>query len=176
MHTHSPDKPKKFKEMFACRKAHGSCFLWQESSVDGEIHVTRGHNNVKKYITKQQKAWNAGIWCSVPPWLHICIQLLTLEHCWSILTWSCLTTLLTALISLWATAICLPTWRSGWDHSASAIMKSWWKMSKHGWAHRWQTYLTHTSPIISSIYGLNLERRILKKILKLIAVISHDNY
>jgi hypothetical protein len=27
MHTHSPDKPKKFKEMFACRKAHGSCFL-----------------------------------------------------------------------------------------------------------------------------------------------------
>jgi hypothetical protein len=30
---------------------------------------------------------------------------------------------------------------TGCDHSASAIM-SWWKVSKRGWAHRWQTSLT----------------------------------
>jgi hypothetical protein len=71
-------------------------------------------------------------------------QLLALEHCLSISTGSCLTTLLTALISLRATTTCLPTptSRTDWDHSASTIM-SWWKVSKHGWAHRRQTSLTH---------------------------------
>jgi hypothetical protein len=33
------------------------------------------------------------------------------------------------------------TWRNGWDPSASTIT-SWWKMSKHGWAHRQQAFLT----------------------------------
>jgi hypothetical protein len=36
--------------------------------------------------------------------IHICIQLLALEQCWSISTWSSLTILLTALILLWSTA------------------------------------------------------------------------
>jgi hypothetical protein len=27
MHTHSPDKPEKFKPMFVCQKADGNCFL-----------------------------------------------------------------------------------------------------------------------------------------------------
>jgi hypothetical protein len=54
------------------------------------------------------------------------------EHSWSISTRSCLTTLLMALILLWATTTCLPTWRTGWDHSTSAIM-SWWKVSKCMW-------------------------------------------
>jgi hypothetical protein len=37
------------------------------------------------------------------------IQLLKLEHCWSISAGSCLTILLTALISLRETTTCLPT-------------------------------------------------------------------
>jgi hypothetical protein len=34
-----------------------------------------------------------------------------------------LTTLLSALISLWATTACLPAWWTGCDHSASTIMR-----------------------------------------------------
>jgi hypothetical protein len=30
MHTHSPNKPKKFKQTSACQKADGNCFLGQE--------------------------------------------------------------------------------------------------------------------------------------------------
>jgi hypothetical protein len=45
---------------------------------------------------------------------------------------------------LWATTTCLPTWRTGWDNSASTIMMSWWKVSEHGWAHRRQTSLAQT--------------------------------
>jgi hypothetical protein len=70
------------------------------------------------------------------------LKVLTLEHCWSISTRSCLITLLTTLISLWATITCFPTWRTGCDHNTSTIMRSWWKGSKHGWAHKWQTSLT----------------------------------
>jgi hypothetical protein len=34
MHTHSPDKPKKFKRtLSACQKADGNCFLGQKRSV-----------------------------------------------------------------------------------------------------------------------------------------------
>jgi hypothetical protein len=51
-----------------------------------------------------------------------------------------LTTLLTVLISLQVTTTCLPTRRTGCDHSASTIM-SWWEASKHCWAHKWQTSL-----------------------------------
>jgi hypothetical protein len=70
------------------------------------------------------------------------IQLFTLGHCWSILIGSCLTTLLTTLISLRATATCLPTWRTDCYHSASTIMWNWWKVSKRDWAHRGQISLT----------------------------------
>jgi hypothetical protein len=51
-----------------------------------------------------------------------------------------LTMLLTALISHWVTATCLPIWRTGSDHSTSTV--SWWRVSVHGWAHRRQTSLT----------------------------------
>jgi hypothetical protein len=57
-------------------------------------------------------------------------------------TGSCLTTLLTALISLQVTTNCLPTWRTGCDHNSSTIMRSWWKVSKRDWTHSWQTSLT----------------------------------
>jgi hypothetical protein len=43
--AHSPNKPKKFKQMFACEKANGNCFLRQERSADGGFHATRGHNS-----------------------------------------------------------------------------------------------------------------------------------
>jgi hypothetical protein len=74
--------------------------------------------------------------------MHARLQLLTLKHRWSISIGSCLTIHLTALILLRATTTCLPTWRTGCDHSASAVMRSWWKVLKHGWAHRQQTFLT----------------------------------
>jgi hypothetical protein len=45
--------------------------------------------------------WNADIRCSASPWLCVCIQLFTLEHCWSSSTASCFNTHLTALISLY---------------------------------------------------------------------------
>jgi hypothetical protein len=38
------------------------------------------------------------------------------------------------------TTTCLPTWRNGWDHSASTMSS--WKVSKCGWAHRQQISLT----------------------------------
>jgi hypothetical protein len=74
--------------------------------------------------------------------MHIRMQLLALEHSWRISAGSCLTTLLTALISLRATTTCLPTWRTGWNHSASATMRNWCKVSKLGWARWQQTSLT----------------------------------
>jgi hypothetical protein len=57
MHTHSPKKPKKFKQTLSpYQKADGNCFLGQESSVDGGIHATGGHN-VRSVLrsTKKQK-------------------------------------------------------------------------------------------------------------------------
>jgi hypothetical protein len=47
MHTHSPDKTKKFEQTSACHKADGNCFLGQEMSADGGIHATMGYNNVR---------------------------------------------------------------------------------------------------------------------------------
>jgi hypothetical protein len=73
--------------------------------------------------------------------MHVRIQLLALEHCWSISSESCWPTLLIGLFSLQATTTCLPTWRTGWNHSASTIMR-WWKVSKCGRAHSRQTSLT----------------------------------
>jgi hypothetical protein len=60
--------------------------------------------------------------------MNVSIQLLALEHCYSNSAGSCLTTLLTTLISLRATIICLPA-RNGWAHSAPTIMSR-WKASK----------------------------------------------
>jgi hypothetical protein len=69
-------------------------------------------------------------------WLHTAARTRALlEH----FNGSYLTTLHTALISLWVTATCLPTWKTGWGRSASTIMKNWWKE-----AHRLQTSLTQT--------------------------------
>jgi hypothetical protein len=34
MHTHSQNKPKKFKQTNVCQKADGNCFLQQERGAD----------------------------------------------------------------------------------------------------------------------------------------------
>jgi hypothetical protein len=99
--------------------------------------------NTKNYIGLFTKGveYQPPVWCSSMT-MHVRIQLLTLEDCWSISTGSCLITLLTALIPLRASATCVPTWRTGLDHSSSITMRSWWKMLKHGRAQRWQTSMT----------------------------------
>jgi hypothetical protein len=71
MHTHSPNKPKKFRQtLSACQKVDGTQFLGQERSAEGGIHATRDHNNIRSalQITKEtmyghteQKVWNAKI-------------------------------------------------------------------------------------------------------------------
>jgi hypothetical protein len=76
MHTHSPNKPKKFKQMLsACQKADGNCFLGQERCADGGIHETSDHNNVRSKLQKtkrsvsghlEKEGWNADIRCSAP--------------------------------------------------------------------------------------------------------------
>jgi hypothetical protein len=78
MHTCSPNKPKNFKQtLSACQKADGNRFLGQESSADGGIHVTQDHSNIRSVLwnnkktalgRSEQKAWNADIRCSAPPW------------------------------------------------------------------------------------------------------------
>jgi hypothetical protein len=104
-----------FKQsLSSLRKADVNCFLGRESSAD----VVPLHDNTRSHTAAP------------------------LEHCWSISTGSCLTTLLTALILLRATTTCFPTYRTGWDDRASTIM-SWWKVLKRGWTHRRQTFLTY---------------------------------
>jgi hypothetical protein len=51
MHTHSPNKPKKFKQtLSACQKVDGNCFLGQERSADGGIHATSNHSTVRSVL------------------------------------------------------------------------------------------------------------------------------
>jgi hypothetical protein len=47
MYTHPPNKPKKFKQTSACKKADGNCFLGQERNADSGIHAKKDHNNVR---------------------------------------------------------------------------------------------------------------------------------
>jgi hypothetical protein len=78
---------------------------------------------VRSFWTNGVKCWHP-VQCSYMT-LWISIQLLSLHHYYSISTGSCLTTFLTILILLRVTTICLPTWRTGCDHSASTITRSW---------------------------------------------------
>jgi hypothetical protein len=54
-HTHSPDKPKQFKQTSA-RKLMATVF-WdrQEKSIDGGIHATRDHNNATNVLRNTKK-------------------------------------------------------------------------------------------------------------------------
>jgi hypothetical protein len=55
MHTHSPSKTKKLKQTSACQNADSNCFLEQQRSADGGIHVTRDHNNVRSVLRNTKK-------------------------------------------------------------------------------------------------------------------------
>jgi hypothetical protein len=123
-------------------------FMQQGTTVMSEVYC---ETQKKMCRAIQKKVWNADMQCSTSSWqcasTYSCSHGALLEH----FNWVFLTTLLTALISVWATANCLPSWRTGWDHS-STIMRCWWNVSKHDLAHRQQTSLTlrHTktySPI-----------------------------
>jgi hypothetical protein len=82
----------------------------------------------------------------------VCIQLLALEHSWSFSTGSRLTMLLRAPILLRATTACLPTGRTGWDHSAWTIM-SWWRWQNVAeltggrlrWTHAYKNLFRNTT-------------------------------
>jgi hypothetical protein len=48
--THSPNKPKKFKQtLAACQKADKNSFVGPERS-DGGIHATWDHNNIRSVL------------------------------------------------------------------------------------------------------------------------------
>jgi hypothetical protein len=56
MHTHSPNKPKVFKQtLSACQKADGNCFVRQARSADNGIHATRDQNNVRSVLRNTKK-------------------------------------------------------------------------------------------------------------------------
>jgi hypothetical protein len=55
MHTHSPKKPKKFKQTSARKVIDGNCFLGQERSADGGIHATRDHNNITSVLRNTKR-------------------------------------------------------------------------------------------------------------------------
>jgi hypothetical protein len=56
MHTHSPNKPKKFKQTSACQKADGVFFMRKERSADGGIHAARDHSNIRSLLRNTKKA------------------------------------------------------------------------------------------------------------------------
>jgi hypothetical protein len=91
---------------------------------------------------------------NMPMFVHI--QLLALEHCWNISTGSCLTTHLTALISLGATIASLHTWRTGWDHSTSTVMSSWWKVLPKRGLSPWANY-TDRPPLVGEVRLLRIK-------------------
>jgi hypothetical protein len=56
MHTHSPNKPKKFKQTLSARKLMDcNGFLGQKRNADGGIHARRDHNNVTSVFRNTQK-------------------------------------------------------------------------------------------------------------------------
>jgi hypothetical protein len=146
MHTHSPNKQKKFKQtLSSCQKADGNCFLGQERSTDGGIYAKRDHDNVtsllrntKQLLRTNQKKRHIMLTSGVVlfhnnarPHTAARTRAPVVHFYWELFDRSeRLTT-------------CLPTWRTDWDHSASTIMRSWWKVSKRGFSHRRQTSLTH---------------------------------
>jgi hypothetical protein len=104
MHTHSPKKLKKLKQTLSTyQKADGIYFLGQEgvlmvefmqqgTTVTSEVYYEALKNCIWLFKKKGM------LWSSMT--MRVRIEMLTLQHCWSISIGSYLTTLLTALISL----------------------------------------------------------------------------
>jgi histone-lysine N-methyltransferase SETMAR len=56
VHTHSPNKPTKFKQtLSACQKADGNCFPQQERSADGGIRAKTDHNDARSVPRKRNE-------------------------------------------------------------------------------------------------------------------------
>lgn len=133
-----------------------------ESNAGGEIHATRDCSNITSALwnTKrklcravQNKRYGMLTFGVVLQMImHVHIQLLALKHCSSILFGSNLTTIFTDLIPLQGTCTCLSSWRTGWNHNISTIMRSWWEVSKLMWdltgvRHLWHRHTETYSPI-----------------------------
>jgi hypothetical protein len=136
----------------ACQKADSNCCLGQQRSACSGIHATGDHSvrSVLQNTERTMYSWpfrmkGMECWHSVyaPPWQRAsacsCLHLSTTGAFQPGAVWS--SSLQCWSHSEWLTT-CLPAWRSGWDHSTSTRMRSWWNVSKHGWAHRQQTSLT----------------------------------
>jgi hypothetical protein len=97
---------------------HGTCFLkFQVSGILFWKGIKR-HYLYQKTLKNLQKN-RCGILT-----MYVYIQLPALEHSWSISTGNSLTALLTALILFLATTACLPTQRTGLDHSTLTMITS----------------------------------------------------
>jgi hypothetical protein len=117
MHTHSPKKPKKFKQT-SSRKLMVAVFwdgkgvlmveiMQQVATITSEIYC----ESLKKLCRAIQNK-RRGMLTSAVVLLHDCASAYSCFHssvCWSISAGSCLTTLLIALISLQAATTCVPT-------------------------------------------------------------------
>jgi hypothetical protein len=123
-------------------------FWDKERRADGRIHIITSEvycetlEKMRKASHSDWKTRNADIRCSASPWQCASIYSRPQSSTAGAFQLGVVTTLLIALISRQATTTCSPTWRSGWDHSTSTIIRSWCKVSKRGWAHRRQTSLT----------------------------------
>jgi hypothetical protein len=121
--------------------------------LPADLPLTWDHNNIKTVLKNTKKKLQraiqnkrCGMLTSGAVLLHDNARLYTAARIRALLkhfNWELLDHPSYSLaLSLWVTIACLPIWRTGCDHSASAIMRSWWKGSKCGWTHRRQTSLT----------------------------------
>jgi hypothetical protein len=56
MHTHSPNKPKRFKQTSVCQKADGNCFLGQEGMLVVELMQQGTTITSQAYCERLKKA------------------------------------------------------------------------------------------------------------------------
>jgi hypothetical protein len=110
MHTHSPNKPRKFKQTLSSKKLMATVFWGRKGVLMVEFMQHETTLTSEVYCKKRKKLGriiqNKGRGMLISMTMRIHIQLLALKHCWRISTGSCLTTRLTALISLQATTTC----------------------------------------------------------------------
>jgi hypothetical protein len=131
MHTHPPNKPEKLKQILSARKLVATLF-WVRKGVLKVKFMHQGSTmsevccEILRKLCRAIQNKRRGMLLHDNGRPHSADRTRALQE---LSTRSCLTTLLRALISLQATTIRLPTWRSGWDHSTLTVM-SWWKMSK----------------------------------------------
>jgi hypothetical protein len=105
MHTHSPNKLKKFKQTSA-RKLVAALFwgrkgvkmvefMQQRTTILSEMYCK---TSKKLHRALQNRLLTSNVVLLMA--MRVRMQQLVLKHCWSISTWSCLTTFLTAVIIL----------------------------------------------------------------------------